>query len=241
MTPKPRIKARDAVRDIRSGMTDSGLMEKYGLSAKGLQSVFLKLLEAKAITQAEMNQRRAIYHDKTVVHQIDARAIVKDIRSGMTDSELMKKYDLSSEGLRFALQTLTDTEVIALEELYGSSSSAHDTVFVENMRELPRHHLAMAVDIYESKHPEIKGLLSDVTEKGIGITGMAARIGETKTFVIPAGDFIETDPILLEARCQWAEEERETGEWLAGFEITRISEKCLDDLRRLIQSLPFFD
>ena len=84
-------------------------------------------------------------------------------------------------------------------------------------------------------------MLSDVTEKGIGITGMAARIGETKTFVIPAGDFIETDPILLEARCQWAEEEKETGEWLAGFEITRISEKCLDDLRRLIQSLPFFD
>ena len=241
MTPKPRIKARDAVRDIRSGMTDSGLMEKYGLSAKGLQSLFLKLLEAKAITHAEMNQRRAIYHDKTLVQQIDARAIVKDIRSGMTDSELMKKYDLSSEGLRFALQTLTDTEVIALEELYATSSSAHDTVFVENMRELPRHHLAMAVDIYESKHPEIKGLLSDVTEKGIGITGMAARIGETKTFVIPAGDFIEADPILLEARCQWAEEEIVTGEWLAGFEITRISEKCLDDLRRLIQSLPFFD
>jgi uncharacterized protein (DUF433 family) len=115
MTPKPRIKARDAVRDIRSGMTESGLMEKYGLSARGLQSLFLKLLEAKAITQTEMNQRRVIYHDKTFVQQIDARDIVKDIRSGMTDSELMKKYDLSSEGLRFALQTLTDTEVIALE------------------------------------------------------------------------------------------------------------------------------
>ena len=58
---------------------------------------------------------------------------------------------------------------------------------------------------------EVEETLSDVTEKGIGITGMAARIGETKTFVIPAGDFIETDPILLEARCQWAEEERENG------------------------------
>jgi uncharacterized protein (DUF433 family) len=241
MTPKPRIKARDAVRDIRSGMTDSGLMEKYGLSAKGLQSLFLKLLEAKAITQTEMNQRRAIYHDKTLVQKIEARDIVEDIRSGMTDSELMKKYDLSSEGLRFALQKMTDTQVIALKELYATSSSAHDTVFVENMRELPRHHLAMAVDIYEAKRPEIKGMLSDVTEKGIGITGMAARIGETKTFVIPAGDFIEADPILLEARCQWAEEERDTGDWLAGFEIIRISEKCLDDLRRFIQSLPFFD
>lgn len=84
---KPRIKAGDAVRDIRSGMTDSELMEKHGLSAKGLQSLFLKLLEAKAITYAEMNQRCAIYHDKILVQQIDARDIAKDIRSGMTDSD----------------------------------------------------------------------------------------------------------------------------------------------------------
>ena len=70
---------------------------------------------------------------------------------------------------------------------------------------------------------------------------MAARIGETKTFVIPAGDFTESDPVVFEAECRWAKEEKETGEWLAGLEITRISENCLDDLRRLIQSLPFFD
>jgi uncharacterized protein (DUF433 family) len=241
MAAKLRIKARDAVKDIRLGMTDSELMGKYRLSAKGLQSLFLKLLEAKAITHDEMNQRRVIYHDTAVIQQIDARDIVEDIRSGMPDSELMKKYDLSSEGLRFALQTLTDTQVITVEELYATSPSGHDTVFVENMRQLPRHHLAMAVDIYERKHPEVKGMLSNVTEKGIAITGMAARIGETKTFEIPAGDFIEADPILLEARCQWAEKDKDSGEWLAGFEITRIPKKCLDDLRRLIQSLPFFD
>jgi uncharacterized protein (DUF433 family) len=239
MPTKPKIKAGDAVRDIRSGMTDSQLMEKYGLSAKGLQSLVLKLLEVKAITPAEINQRRAAYHDTTVTQRIDAMDIVKDIRSGMTDSELMKKYDLSSEGLQFVLQTVTDTQVITVDELYGTSPSAHDTVFVENMRELPRHHLAMAVDIYEAKRPEIRGMLSNVTEKGISITGMAARIGETKTFVIPAGDFIEADPVLLEAQCRWSEKDRDSGEWLAGFEITRISKKCLDDLRRLIQSLPF--
>ena len=137
MTPKPRIKARDAVRDIRSGMTDSELMEKYGLSAKGLQSVFLKLLEAKAITHAEMNQRRAIYHDITVVQQIDARDIVKDIRSGMTDSELLKKYDLSSEGLRFALQTLTDTEVMSF-----GGTLCH--IFVGSRHRLHRIHARIA-------------------------------------------------------------------------------------------------
>ncbi|MCL4553002.1 MAG: hypothetical protein M1305_05560, partial [Candidatus Marsarchaeota archaeon] len=62
-----------------------------------------------------------------------------------------------------------------------------------------------------------------------------------KTLVISVEDFIEADSILFEAQCRWAEKERDTGEWLAGFEITKISEKCLNDLRRLIQSLPFLD
>jgi uncharacterized protein (DUF433 family) len=241
MTQKIKIKARDAVRDIRSGMTDSELMEEYGLSAKGLQSLFSKLLETKAITHAEMNQRREIYHDTTIIQQIDAGDIVKDIRAGMTDSELMEKYQLSSEGLRFALQTLTDTKVIALDELYGASPTVHDTVFVENMRELPRHYLAIAVEIYESKHPRIRGMLTNVNEKGVAATGMSARVGESKTLLIPAGDFIEADPILFEAECRWAREEKETGEWAAGFQITKISENCMEDLRRLIQALPFFD
>jgi len=239
MTPKPRIKARDAVRDIRSGMTDSGLMEKYGLSAKGLQSLFLKLLEAKALTQAELNQRRAIYHDKTLVQQIDARDIVKDIRSGMTDSELLKKYDLSSEGLRFALQTLTDTEIISLDELYATSSSAYDTVFIENMRELPRYHLAMAVTIYEATRPDVKGTLRDIAEKGVGITGIPARVGDVKNLVIPAEIFIEVDKIVFEAKCVWAQTEGTEDQYVAGFQITSISEKCLNHLRLLIRSVCF--
>jgi len=241
MTPKVRIKAKDAVRDIRSGMTDSQLMEKYGLSAKGLQNLLLTLLESKAIIPAEIDQRRAAYHDTTIIEQIDGTEMVKDIRSGMADSELMQKYGLSSEGLGFAFQTLTDTGVINLEELYGTSRPAQNNVFVENLRKLHRYHLAMAVEIYEPRRPAIRGMLSNVTEKGIGITGMAARIGETKTLVIPAGDFIEADSIMFEAECRWAREEKETGEWRAGFQITNISEKCLDDLRSLIQSIAFLD
>jgi len=241
MTQKIRIKAGDAARDIRSGMTDSELMEKYGLSAKGLQSLVLKLLEVKAISSAEINQRREAYHDTTVIQQMREEDIIKDIRSGMSDSDLMKKHALSSDGLRRIFQTLIEANALTAEELYGTSPSAQDTVFVENMRELPRHYLAMAVDIYEPKRPQIRGMLSNVTEKGIAITGMSTRIGETNTLVIPAGDYIEADPIMFDAECRWARREEETGEWLAGFQITKISEKCLDDLRRFIQSLPFFD
>ena len=174
-------------------------------------------------------------------HKIKAGDAVRDIRSGMSDSQLMDKYGLSAKGLRRSFDMLIEGNAITLDDLYAPSPPVHDTVFVETIRELPRHYLAIAVDIYEVKRPEIKDILSNVTEKGLGIIGMSAGIGEIKTLVIPAGDFIESDPILLEAQCRWAEEEKDTGEWLAGFKITRISDKSLDDLRRLILALPFLD
>ena len=55
MSPKRKIKAKDLVRDIRSGITTSQLIEKYGFSAKGLRLIFGKLLEARVMTRDELN------------------------------------------------------------------------------------------------------------------------------------------------------------------------------------------
>ena len=53
------IQARDIVRDVRSGMTDTELMEKYELSAKGLESAFTKLVNSGTMTVGEVyGQRR---------------------------------------------------------------------------------------------------------------------------------------------------------------------------------------
>jgi hypothetical protein len=54
---KRKITAREVLRDIRSGSSDQDLMEKYTLSAQGLQSVFHKLVTAGVITQGELDDR----------------------------------------------------------------------------------------------------------------------------------------------------------------------------------------
>lgn len=54
---KRRITAREILSDVRKGLSDPALMEKYKLSAQGLQSVFQKLLKAGIISQAEMDSR----------------------------------------------------------------------------------------------------------------------------------------------------------------------------------------
>ena len=55
---KAVVKAAEAVNAIRSGMNDAALMEKFSLSAKGLDSLFKKLSATGDLDDAELEQRR---------------------------------------------------------------------------------------------------------------------------------------------------------------------------------------
>ena len=52
-----QVNAQEVARDIRSGMDDSTLMEKYRLSPKGLQSLFTKLMAVNLIHQIDLDRR----------------------------------------------------------------------------------------------------------------------------------------------------------------------------------------
>jgi hypothetical protein len=56
METKRTIRAKEVVTDIRKGMTNAGLMEKYELSSKGLISIFNKL-SAAGFGPDELNGR----------------------------------------------------------------------------------------------------------------------------------------------------------------------------------------
>ncbi len=55
--PKKTINAKEILADIKGGMDDSALMEKYQLSEKGLQSLFKKLVDAGVLKQREQDER----------------------------------------------------------------------------------------------------------------------------------------------------------------------------------------
>jgi len=236
MGVKPKIKAKDLVRDIRSQMTDAQLMAKYKVSTKGLQSIFRQLVETNSITQGELDLRHSRYKDTMILQRLEPPEMAKDIRSGMTDFELMEKHDLSPKGLQRAFDELTRSGQIDQSEL-DSRFSAYDTVTVQSLRDMPRHFLAVAVDVYELGHPETRGILRDITEKGVGIVGIRVKPGTLKTFTIPSENFIDEGPILFEAKCVWSTPESWDQEATAGFQIVKISEKSLQDLRELIRSL----
>jgi hypothetical protein len=63
MSAKRQIKVPEFLKDMRSGLDDTGLMERYGLSADDLKRVLRKLVEAKAVTAAELEKRSAVAPD----------------------------------------------------------------------------------------------------------------------------------------------------------------------------------
>jgi recombinational DNA repair protein RecR len=54
---KIRIRASEVVRDLRAGMSDPELMEKYRLIPELLQYVFRRLVEAGMMTELEFYER----------------------------------------------------------------------------------------------------------------------------------------------------------------------------------------
>jgi hypothetical protein len=133
---KKKVGARESVTDIRSGMSDAALVEKYHLSPPGLQSLFDKLVGGGYIDLSEIHQRKPEYLGLVDISrafpqpekyetedfrqtlrpglqvQVNAQEVARDIRSGMADSALMDKYKLSSRGLQSLFNKLKALKLV---------------------------------------------------------------------------------------------------------------------------------
>lgn len=71
----------DAVKAIREGLTDLVLMEKYNLSARGLDSLFRKLVYAGRISEAELAARKRSLRWAELTFGADRTGLDKDFES----------------------------------------------------------------------------------------------------------------------------------------------------------------
>ncbi|MBI5572666.1 MAG: hypothetical protein HY914_22170 [Desulfomonile tiedjei] len=147
------ISAKEVVADIRAGKGDSTLMAKYKLAPDGLQSLFDKLVTAGFIDISELEGRLpgclgtvnisldALHADagsetdegrhapkSKSSARIGVQEAARDIRSGMDDSALMKKYRLSAKGLESLFGKLTTVGAITQSDLARRSVGFDHTV-----------------------------------------------------------------------------------------------------------------
>jgi len=169
-------------------------------------------------------------------YKIKARDILGDIRSSLSDEELMEKFEISKQALQTAFDQLLLAGLITRQELRNRSSSSTPSGVPDSTRSLPRHFLVVRVDIHEKGNPSNKGIIKDINEKGIGIVGIQAALDEVQDLIIPASDFTLANDISFQAKCRWTKWSAE-GKFVCGYQIVAIEDEDLRQLRELIHEL----
>lgn len=168
------------------------------------------------------------------MHKVSANQIVKDIRAGLGDEELMHKYELPFSALQRLLQMLIDENAMDHKELYDKSPTYRKITDVLTARRSPRAYVPIAIRVYSHEISQ-RGFLRDISETGLRVAGIQAQIGQSLRLSLPLKEISSWDPLELDAVCRWAETQGKTRKYLAtGFEITYISYSSRERLRDLV-------
>lgn len=181
---KRQIRIREALADVRSGMTDAELMDKYRLAAKGLQSLFAKLIDGGLITLEELERRMPGFMGSALLatereqdtwkirrrkpktgQVVGAREAISDVKAGMSDSDLMHKYKLTSRGLQDLFDQLIAAELVTRAELEQRNSAVDSTVDIKGMMgEIEFRELLASLDEESIESSEQAGLTTTSVE-----------------------------------------------------------------------------
>lgn len=174
--------------------------------------------------------------------KINAKEIVKDIRSGMSDEGLMAKFKLQKTGLAVVFDKLVEARVMTAAELQQRFvPRGVDEFLPAEFRFLPRTDLDFPLPIHDRTDPDVVGVVNDMSDTGVGIRGIRAEVGEVKEFVIPADELFQIAPIEFDAQCRWMSEDPADGGYLGGFEIVDLLSGSIGDLQMIIQNLTLED
>jgi len=125
---KPKLSTLSVLKDLDRNLSDQELMIKYGISRRGLSSMFRKLLRKGLVTREALAKRMGVAHDKIALLldvmgsverkvTVDAASVLKDLDENMSDEELMLKYRLSPKGLESLMRKLYKNKLVSKSTL----------------------------------------------------------------------------------------------------------------------------
>lgn len=115
---KREIEAKKVISDIRAGMDHHSLMTEYRLSVEELRHLLQRMVHAGLIGLAELDQRMPAFMGTFFIDDIGYECgeaqddplsedkLLKDIRLGMDERHMMRKYGLSRRAFRSILDHL---------------------------------------------------------------------------------------------------------------------------------------
>lgn len=170
---------------------------------------------------------------------IPTKEIMDDIRSGMGDVPIMEKHQISPAEYQAILRKLREVRALSRQEVSSRMAAMPAGTEGPQMRSVPRNYMFFTIPIYDANDPKVVGVVNDLTEKGLQVSGIPAQVDEPKTFLIRPDVFPVDMPMAFDATCRWVNVDGNTGHYVAGFEITHIQKRHLTTLRKLISEITF--
>jgi hypothetical protein len=209
---KREINAKEVLCDLRAGFNDAALMEKYKLSAVGLNGLKTKL------TNANLLQAK---------RQISIDPIVKDLKLGITEPDLMEKHRLTWWELQEIGKRLEEIGLVASEEV------RHLTFLSDPIADANTLSPVISMSVYESRDSETLGELLYVRGDTVGLRGLSGTVGATKVIVVQSVGFQQGKPLVFDAKCVATREPTEHGPALVEFRISNIAPCVMREFREL--------
>jgi hypothetical protein len=172
--------------------------------------------------------------------KIKAKNFLKNLRAGMTESQLMEMYSLSAEGLQRVLGKLAAAGLLETGELGPSLSETGKEPLAGAGRRLRRCYPAFFIPVYDLDDLLAEGQLHDLNEKGMRVSGISSRPGAEMNLVIQADEVADVYPFCVGAKCRWTAVESD-GRLIAGFEVTSWPPVAAEALEKIMKSLMICD
>jgi uncharacterized protein YjbI with pentapeptide repeats len=167
------ISAAEAVKLIKLGMSDTALMERFGITARGLRSLFNKLVASGMLSRAELAERVSLTSETVAMSvpsqeerrdalqparktRVEAQEAIAQIRSGAQDAELMTRFGLSARGLHSLFSKLVKAGLMSRHEIELRHGRSDGTVVVD------RDEMIGPPSDFETSEIELAGVLRSI-------------------------------------------------------------------------------
>jgi hypothetical protein len=117
------------------------------------------------------------------------------------------------------------------------SSLAVDSVNPANQRRATRNYVVASIPVFDAGDPNVQGILCDLSETGLQVSGMPTPVGERRIIVIRADHLADVKPIQVGVVSRWAGPDDDLEEHLTGFEMLSPSPEVVAEVRKLIDLL----
>jgi hypothetical protein len=167
--------------------------------------------------------------------KIAAQDVLRDIRKGVSYPEILKTYQLSERAFLWVCSELVKSGLLPVEDVPEEVVSGDANSQAAHARSTDRYELTYKLPVYRAREPKIVGAVQDISEQGIRVTGIRAKVGQRVTLVIPKDEFGEFATLSFQATCRWLRRGVD-GRPVVGLEIDHISVRDLEELRFLMKA-----